>query len=97
MILYKFGYNGRNENFDVREIEVEEKDKCYVGGSIRVLKSELNKLTTYDAMFCLENDPTIFIDALVQKTKKKFQYYLKRIENCKEELKKFDDWRKETK
>ena len=97
MKLYKFGYLNWRDKFDVREIEVEEKDKCYVGESVRVLKSEIDKLTTYDSMYCLSSDPTTFINALVERTKKKFQFYLKSIENCKAELKKFDDWKKERK
>ena len=97
MILYKFGYYEWRDKFEVREIEVEEKEKCYVGNSIRVLKSEINKLTSSGAMYCLENNPSTFIDALSEQNKSKLRYCNKKIRKYKEELKKFDDWKKECK
>ena len=86
MKLYKFGYNFWNNKIDVREIEVIEKDKCYVADSVRVLKSDINTLSSYKSMYCLENNPSTFIDALLRHHEMELEFSLKEVERRKQEL-----------
>lgn len=95
MKLYKFGYNFWKNEVDVREIEVTEKDKCYVAGSIRVLKKDINKLTSFNAMYCLENDSSIFVDALVKAKETALEFSIREVERQKEELENIKKFKKE--
>ena len=95
MKLYKFGYNFWTNEVDVREIEVTEKDKCYVGASVRVLKSEINTLSRYNSMYCLENNPSVFLDALLRQKEIELECGLRAVERRKEELENIKKFKKE--
>ena len=95
MKLYKFGYNFWKNEVDVREIEVTEKDKCYIGASVRALKSEINTLSRYNSMYCLENNPSVFLDALVKAKETALEFSIKEVERQKEELENIKKFKKE--
>ena len=63
MKIYRFSRGFKND-FSVREIEVEEKPKSFIAEGFRVLKEEINNLDRFDGMYCLSNDPTIYIRAM---------------------------------
>lgn len=95
MKLYKFGYNFWKNEVDVREIEVTEKDKCYIGASVRALKSEINTLSRYNSMYCLENNPSVFLDALLRQKEIELECDLRAVERRKEELENIKKFKKE--
>lgn len=73
MILYKFStwWTGNNELFSVKQIEVEEKTKIYIGKGCRVRKEDIGILTTHSGneMYLLENDPETYINAMIKRCK----------------------------
>ena len=70
MKIYEFStwFSGNNF-YSVREIEVEEKPKVFVGKGIRVNKDKINVLDTGfgDKMYRLDNDPKPYIQAVYER------------------------------
>ena len=97
MKLYKFGYNFWTNEVDVREIEVTEKDKCYIGASVRVLKSEINTLSRYNSMYCLDNNPSIFLDELLRSKEIELEVANRTVERREKEIEKIKKLQKECK
>lgn len=73
MKIYEFSTCGYGKLFAVREIEVEEKPKTYIGNGLRINKSKINVVSNYygHIMYCLENNPKIYIDAVIEKKKRR--------------------------
>lgn len=76
MILYKFSqwgtYNpNSNGLFSVEEIEAEEKTKIYVAKHRRISKEDIGVLkSSYgNEMYLLENNPEIYINAMIERCK----------------------------
>lgn len=97
MKIYKFEKSWGKELFAVREIEVEEKPKTYVGIGTRINKDEINVLSTgcFNHMYCLENEPQRFIVAMVEKTKREIETYEKHLAEAKENLERWEAARAE--
>lgn len=94
MKLYKFCecFSG-DKNFEVIEIEVEETKKAYIirNRSGVVYKADINKLKDdcFYEMYCLENTPEIYINAII----KKIQTNIARLEvKLNFEKKQFLEW-----
>ena len=91
MKLYVFRKSYRT-NFVVEEIEVEEKPKTYVGCHTRINKDEINKLSNHygNAMYCLDNDPKRYIEAILEMNKKTVEALEKRLSEAKKEVEKWE-------
>ena len=78
MIIYEFStwtYGKDNGLYAVTEIEVEEKPKSYIGKNCRVLKDDIDKLSTSygNRMYRLNNDPKPYIKAVIEKKAKSIE------------------------
>ena len=91
MKLYEFRKSYRT-NFVVEEIEVEEKPKTYVSRHTRINKDEINKLSYHygNTMYCLDNDPKRYIEAVLEMNKKTVEELEKRLSKAKEEVEKWE-------
>lgn len=97
MVLYLFGLNFWKEQIDVREIEVKERENSYIGNSTRVLKSEINTLSRYGSMYCLDNNPSTFINAIYKATERDWKNKIEEAERCKDKLKIIEKLKEECK
>ena len=90
MKLYVFRKSHRT-NFVVEEIEVEEKPKTYIGFRTRINKDEINKLSNHygNEMYCLDNDPKRYIEAILEMNKKTVEALEKRLLEAKKEVEKW--------
>ena len=90
MKLYRFRKSYRTA-FVVEEIEVEEKPKTYIGSHTRINKEEINKLSSHygNEMYCLDNDPKIYIEAVLRMCKNNVETIEKRLKEAKEEVEKW--------
>lgn len=86
MKLYEFSINLWKNQIDVREIEVTKKNKCYIGAGVRVLKGEINTLSRYNSMYCLDNNPSIFLDALLRGKEIELEVTNRTVERRKKEI-----------
>lgn len=91
MKLYKFRKSYITA-FVVEEIEVEEKPKTYVGFRTKINKDEINKLSNRygNEMYCLDNDPKRYIEAILEMSKKKVEALEKRLSEAKQEVEKWE-------
>ena len=91
MKLYVFKKSYRT-NFVVEEIEVEEKPKTYIGCRTRINKDEINKLSNHygNEMYCLDNDPKRYIEAILEMNKKTVEALEKRLLEAKKEVEKWE-------
>lgn len=91
MKLYRFRKSYRTA-FVVEEIEVEEKPKTYIGHHTRINKDEINKLSNHygNEMYCLDNDPKQYIEAVLRMCKNQAEAIEKRLAEAKEEIKKWE-------
>ena len=91
MKLYRFRTSYRTA-FVVDEIEVEEKLKTYIGCHTRINKDEINKLSNHygNEMYCLDNDPKRYIEAILEMKKKTVEALEKRLSEAKEEVEKWE-------
>ena len=98
MILYKFStwLTKPNELFSVREIEVEEKAKTYIGKGCRVFKEDIGALLTNsgDEMILLENNPEIYINAMIERYKSRVDVAEIRLAQTRERLSKWSELKK---
>ena len=73
MIIYEFStwWAKHGELFSVKEIEVEEKTKTYIGKGCRINKGEIGLLQNSwgNRMYLLENKPEIYINAMIERCK----------------------------
>lgn len=95
MILYRFStwWTGKNELFSVTQIEVEEKTKIYIGKGCRVRKEDIGILTTHggNEMYLLDNDPAIYIDAMIKRCKSSIDIAEIRLKEAQEKLSKWSE------
>lgn len=96
MILYKFTTWGTykpdsNGMFSVEKIEAEEKTKIYVANHTRINKEDIGVLkTTYgNEMYLLENNPEIYINAMIERCKARVDTTEKRLAEEQKELSKW--------
>lgn len=93
MIIYKFStwFTNPAELFSVKEIEVEEKTKIYIGKGCRVKKDDIGRLTTSSGneMFLLENNPATYINAMIERCKRSVNVAEMRLENERKTLAKW--------
>ena len=91
MKLYVFRTSYRTD-FVVKKIEVEEKPKTYIGCHTRINKNEINKLSNHygNEMYCLDNDPKRYIEAILEMKKKTFEALEKRLSEAKKEVEKWE-------
>lgn len=91
MKLYKHEYHEYKKQIITTEFEVEEKPKTYIAADrkdrffdIRIRKDEINKLsgTFSNRMFTLTPDPTMFIDALIEKSERNINSLKDRLERA---------------
>ena len=91
MKLYKFRTSCRTA-FGVEEVEVKEMPKTYIGCHTRINKDEINKLSNHygNEMYCLDNDPKRYIEAVLEMCKNNVVALEKRLSEAKEEVKKWE-------
>ena len=91
MKIYKFTTGGVNELFKVEEIEVEEKTKTYISSFCRVPKSSIGVLhNTYgNRMYLLEDNPKIYIEAIITYKKEQIARIEDRLSYAKDKL---EEW-----
>lgn len=94
MTIYKFtSYS--DASFDVRPIEVEERSKSYVTSDrFHINKSSincLNKSTLLDEMYSTDNDPAVFLTAVIEKNKKHIEQLEKELNKTKATLEKWQN------
>ena len=95
MVLFKIReVSGAANPIVIERVEVEEKPTCYVRGCQRISKKSINKLqVSYGErhyMYCLSNDPAIFVAA-------KMQYINDEINRTNKEIRRSSDKIKEYK
>ena len=96
MKLYKFEIAWKEKGFYVEEIEVEEKSKTYILPKCfietRLKKDEIGKLIgcLKNRMYCLENNPKIFIKAIIDEKNKNINSLEKELNNEKTMLEKWE-------
>ena len=96
MKLYKFETTWKEKGFYVEEIEVEEKPKTYILPKhfieTRLKKDEIGKLTgcLKNRMYCLENNPKIFIKAMIDRRNNNISSLEKELNNEKTMLEKWE-------
>lgn len=94
MIIYEFStwgaYNGTM--YSVREIEVEEKTKTYMGKGCRINKDEIDTLGTSfgNRMYRLDKDPKPYIAAMVARLARRVEAVEAKVKYEKEELAKWE-------
>lgn len=99
MIIYKFTtwkwWGEKSPLFEVEEIEVEEKPKSYVNNKYhsRINKKEINELNTSYGyqMYCLDNNPETFINAVIENKTKKVERLEMELQNEKNALEKWKE------
>jgi hypothetical protein len=92
MIIYEFStWFTNGAAFNVREIEVEEKPKTYVGKGFRINKSDIDKFSGVcgNRMYRLDNDPKPYIQAMIERRERSVQGAEKRLAEEKAELEKW--------
>lgn len=92
MIIYEFStWFTNREAFNVREIEVEEKPKTYVGKGLRINKSDIDTISRDygHRMYRLDNDPKPYIEAMIEIRERSVQGAEKRLAEEKAELEKW--------
>jgi len=92
MIIYEFStWFTNGQAFKVREIEVEEKPKTYVGKGLRINKSDIDTISSFcgHRMYRLENDPKPYIEAMIESSERSVQVAEKRLAEAKAELEKW--------
>lgn len=95
MIIYKFSnWFTNGELFTVKELEVEEKPKIYVGNGFRVRKDEIDVLSKSfgENMYCLDSDPKNYVRAVIEKRKKRIAALERDLSS---ERKRLEGWEKE--
>ena len=96
MFIYEFttwgDWESDNKLFSIKEIEVEEKPKCYIGKGVRALKGDIDKLQSgYGCkMYRLDNDPKPYISAVIERKKGKIESLEHSLNMAKNELKKWE-------
>lgn len=93
MIIYKFStwWTKPNELFSVKEIEVEEKTKVYIGKGCRIRKEDIGVITTHigNEMYLLENDPATYINAMIKHCKSSVDIAEVKLIQAREKLSKW--------
>lgn len=93
MIIYEFStWFANGQGFTVKEIEVEEKPKCYVGKHLRINKTEIDIISgsSYGhRMYRLDNDPKYYIEAMIQSCESSVQVMEARLAESKAKLEKW--------
>ena len=103
MIVYRFStWSCYNDSplFRVEEIEVEEKQKTYVNSKkhTRINKNDIDKLDCSISeykMYCLDNNPKTFINAVIESKKKRIEYLENQLQAAKNSLEKWEQANKE--
>lgn len=94
MIIYEFStwVTKQGEPFSVKEIEVEEKTKTYIGKGCRINKGEIGLLQSSwgNRMYLLENKPEIYINAMIERCKNSVDIEKIRLERAQERLSKWN-------
>lgn len=97
MIIYEFSTwwtcRGDNGLFSITEIEVEEKQKTYVGNHTRINKSDIDVLQSGygNRMYRLDNNPTPYIEAMIQAKRNHLESLKQSATNVSKELSKWID------
>lgn len=92
MIIYEFSTWFTNGNgFKVRDIEVEEKPKTYVGKGLRINKSDIDIISSSYGyrMYRLDNDPKPYIEAVIKICESSVQCAENRLADKKADLEKW--------
>lgn len=92
MIIYEFRtWFGNGQGFTVKEIEVEEKPKSYVGKHLRINKTEIDIFSSSYGyrMYRLDNDPKYYIEAMIQSCERSVQVMETRLAESKAKLEKW--------
>ena len=93
MIIYEFStwHYSNSLPFAVKEIEVEEKPKTYIGKGSRINKDDIGVLqSSYgDRMYLLENKPEIYINAMIERWKNRVNIAEIRLADTRKQLSKW--------
>ncbi len=93
MIIYEFStwFTKKEEMYSIREIEVEEKPKTYIGKGTRINKEDIDKLQNGygNRMYRLEKDAKPYIKAMIERKKQNME---KATENLKQATESFNKW-----
>lgn len=99
MIIYKFETHTFRDNisFSIREIEVEEKPKTYIGNGFRINKDDIDRLSHHygNDMYRLDNDPKPYIEAMIKLSEGRVEACEKHLVEAKKRLARWEDMRKE--
>lgn len=92
MIIYEFTtwHYSSDLPFGVKEIEVEEKPKTYIGKSCRINKDDIGILqSSLDRMYLLENKPEIYINAMIARWESRVNIAELRLADTRKQLSKW--------
>lgn len=93
MIIYEFSTwcTKMGDLFSVKEIEVEERPKSFIGKNCRILKSEIDILSSSfgNRMYRLDPDPKPYIEAIMQRIKMRIYRHETALD---QEKNKFEQW-----
>lgn len=93
MIIYKFSTwcTKRGELFSVKEIEVEERPKSFIGKNCRILKSEIDLISSSfgNRMYSLDPDPIPYIEAIMKRIQMRINHHETALEQEKNSLEKW--------
>lgn len=96
MIIYEFStwgaWHSDNGLFSIKEIEVEEKPKTYVGKRTRINKNDIDVLypSSGNRMYRLDKDPMPYIEARIIQCCNSVEILKKRLADQKAELAKWE-------
>lgn len=94
MIIYEFStwWAKQGALFSVKEIEVEEKPKTYIGAGCRINKDEIGLLQNSlgNRMYLLENKPEIYINAMIARFENRVNVAEIRLADAREQLSKLN-------
>lgn len=93
MIIYEFSTWGAKmgELFSVHEIEVEERPKSFIGKNCRILKSEIDIVSSHygSRMYSLNPDPKPYIEEVMRRIKMRIYHHETALD---QEKNKFEQW-----
>lgn len=92
MIIYEFStWCTNGKMFSVKEIEVEEKPKTYIGKGIRINKYDIDKLQSGygNKMYRLEKDSKPYIEAMIKQKKRHIDIATDRLKQANTD---FNKW-----
>lgn len=99
MIIYEFSTHTFRDDisFSIRELEVEEKPKTYIGKGFRINKDDIDRLSNHygNYMYRLDNDPKPYIEAMIKLNEGRVEACENHLVEAKKRLARLEGMRKE--